>query len=213
VELTDILFVTSLIPLLLVISQYRIFDIPSPVVGIILLATFLVNTYSMARKRTPAIKLNDQKTAVKGRRSFVIVTLLFSFVIVVIAARLTVYSASNIAITFGVPPILIGATIVAFGTSLPELTTALAAVRRDRVQLAIGDIIGSNLTNLTLVLGLVLLTSPFRVDITIFTEILPFLLMTTIILWRLILRGGVSRAGGAILMLVYGLFQVLIITL
>lgn len=212
VELTDILFVTTLIPLLLVISQYRIFDIPSPIIGFILLATFLINIYSIARKRTPPIKLNNQKAPIK-RRSIVVATLLLSFAIVVIAAHVTVYSASNIAVALGVPPILIGATLVAFGTSLPELTLDLAAVRRDRVQLAIGDIIGSNLTNLTLVLGLVLLTSPFRVDMTVFTEILPFLLMTTIILWRLILRGGVSRAGGAILMLIYGLFQVLIITL
>ncbi|UCD26649.1 MAG: sodium:calcium antiporter, partial [Candidatus Bathyarchaeota archaeon] len=71
------------------------------------------------------------------------------------------------------------------------------AVRRGRVQLAIGDIIGSNLTSLTLVLGLVLLTSPFKVDMTIFTEVLPFLLITTVIFWRFILRGGVSKVGGA----------------
>jgi cation:H+ antiporter len=210
VELTDMLFITALIPLLLVINQYHIFDIPSPFIGIILLATFLINTYLMARKRTPPVKLNDDKAISKGKKSVVIATLLLSFTIVVVSARLTVYSASNIAVAFGVPPILIGAKIVAIGTSLPELTLDLTAVKRGRVQLALGDIIGSNLTNLTLVLGLVLLTSPFKVDMTIFIEILPFLLITTVIFWRFIMRDGISKTGGAVLILLYILFQALV---
>jgi cation:H+ antiporter len=210
VELTDMLFITALIPLLLVISQYHIVEIPSPFIGIILLATFLMNMFLMARKRTPPVRLSDEQAMSKGKKSVVIATLLASFAIVVVSARLAVYSASNIAIAFGVPPILIGAKIVAIGTSLPELTLDLTAVKRGRVQLALGDIIGSNLTNLTLVLGLVLLTSPFTVDMTIFTEILPFLLMTTVIFWRFIMRGGISKTGGAILVLTYILFQALV---
>ncbi|MDH5448915.1 MAG: hypothetical protein OEY24_08295 [Candidatus Bathyarchaeota archaeon] len=211
VELTDMLFITALIPLLLVINQYHILDIPSPIIGIILLVTFLINTYLMARKRTPPVKLDDSIAISKGKKGVVIAALLLSFTIVVVAARLTVYSASNIAVALGVPPILIGAKIVAIGTSLPELTIDLAAVKRGRVQLALGGIIGSNLTNLTLVLGLVLLTSPFKVDMTIFIEMLPFLLITTIIFWRFIMRGGVSKTGGAVLILTYILFQALVI--
>jgi cation:H+ antiporter len=211
VELTDMLFITALIPLLLVISQYHILEIPSPAIGVILLSAFLINTYLVGRRRTPPVKTNDNKAINKGKKAVVVATLLLGFIVVVIAARLTVYSASNIAVAFGAPPILIGAKIVAIGTSLPELTLDLTAVRRGRVQLAIGDIIGSNLTNLTLVLGLVLLTSPFRVDLTIFIEILPFLLMTTVIFWRFIMRGGVSKVGGAFLILTYVLFQALVI--
>jgi cation:H+ antiporter len=211
VELTDMLFITALIPLLLVINQYHILDIPSPIIGIILLVTFLINTYLMARKRTPPVKLDDGAAISKGKKGVVIASLLLSFTIVVVAARLTVYSASNIAVALGVPPILIGAKIVALGTSLPELTLDLTAVKHGRVQLALGDIIGSNLTNLTLVLGLVLLTSPFKVDMTMFIEMLPFLLVTTVIFWRFIMRGGVSKAGGAVLILTYILFQALVI--
>jgi len=211
VELADILFITSLIPLLLVISHYHIFDVSSPVIGLILIGFFIVNTYLIARKRTPPVELETLEQIKKGRLLFIIVKLFFSLIIVVVSARLIVYSASNIAVALGVPSILIGAKIVAIGTSLPELTLDLIAVRRGRVQLAIGGIIGSNLTNLTLVLGLVLLTSPFRVDMTIFTEILPFLLVTTIIFWRFLMRGGVSKAGGAILILTYILFQAVIV--
>ncbi len=211
VDLTDMLFITALIPLLLVISQYNIFNISSSIIGLILLAAFLVNMYLVARKRTPLVTLNDGKAVGERRKGTVVAALLLSFAVVILAARLTVYSALNIAVALGVPPILIGAKIVAIGTSLPELTLDLTAVRRGRVQLALGDIIGSNLTNLTLVLGLVLLTSPFRVDMTVFTEILPFLLMTTVIFWRFIMRGGVSKAGGGLLILTYALFQALVI--
>jgi cation:H+ antiporter len=211
VELTDILFITALIPLLLVISQYHILEIPTSVIGLILLLVFIINTYLVARRRTPSVATNDNEAIGKGKKGVIITTLLLSFTIVVIAARLTVYSASNIAVALGAPPILIGAKIVAIGTSLPELTLDLTAVRRGRVQLAIGDVIGSNLTNLSLVLGLVLLTSPFEVNLTILIEILPFLLMTTIIFWRFIMRGGVSKTGGAFLILTYALFQILVV--
>jgi cation:H+ antiporter len=210
VGLTDMLFVVALIPLLLVINEYHIFDIPSPIIGVILLAAFLISMYLMARKRTPPVKLNDGKAMSNGKKGVVIATLLLSFTIVVVSARLTVYSALNMAVALGVPPILVGAKVVAIGTSLPELTLDLTAVKRGRVQLALGDIIGSNLTNLTLVLGLVLLTSPFQVDMTIFIEILPFLLLTTIIFWRFIMRDGISKTGGAVLILIYVLFQALV---
>jgi cation:H+ antiporter len=205
VELTDILFITSLIPLLLVI-----FKVASPIVGVILLGTFLINIYFMAKKRTPTVKTNNLATVGKGNRKKVVAMLILSFTAVIIAARFVVSSGIDIAVILGAPPILIGAKVVAIGTSLPELTLDLTAVRRGHVQLAIGDIIGSNLTNLTLVLGLVLITSPFAVDMTIFIEILPFLLITTIIFWRFLTRGGVSQVGGIILMMTYILFQAVI---
>lgn len=62
----------------------------------------------------------------------------------------------------------------------------------------------------TLVLGLVLLTYTFQVDLTIFKEILPFVLITTVIFWRFIMSGGVSKVGGAMLILTYILFQALV---
>lgn len=211
VDLTDFLFVTTLIPLLLVVSHYHIFDVSSPVVGAILLAAFFINTYLMSKKRTPPVKVDSVETVEKSKMSVIVGVIFAGFIAVLISARLVVYSAYNIAIAFGAPQILIGAKIVAVGTSLPELTLDLMAVKRGRVQLAIGDIIGSNLTNLTLVLGLVLLTAPFRVDMTVFTEILPFLLITTIIFWRFLMRGGVSKVGGFTLILTYILFQAIVI--
>jgi len=213
VELTDILFITSLIPLLLVIFNYpplRSFAIAAPIIGAILLATFVINIYLMAKKRTPRVSVNRTAPIGEQSRKKVFAVLILSVAGVVLAARFVVSSGFNIAVTLGAPPILIGAKVIAIGTSLPELTVDLTAVRRGRVQLAIGDIIGSNLTNLTLVLGIVLLTSPFAVDMTILTEILPFLLITTIIFWRFLTKGGVSQVGGIILIMTYILFQAIL---
>ena len=183
-DLTDILFLTSLIPLLLVI-----FNVATPIVGVLLLGTFVANTYFMAKKRTPTIEVNGNSEVVKKENKLkVIALLIIGLVGIIVSARSVVSSGVNLAVTLGAPPILLGAKIIAIGTSLPEFTTGLSAVRRGHVHLAIGDIIGSNLTNLTLVLGLVLLTSP-SVDISILTELLPFLLITTVIFWRFLTRG------------------------
>lgn len=204
-DLTDILFISSAIPLLLVI-----FDVSSPVVGLLLLATFVANTYFMAKKRTPAVEVNGN-AVIKREESKVkvLALLLVGLLGVIVSARLVVTSGLDLAVLLGAPPILLGAKIVAIGTSLPEFTTDLAAVRRHRVHLAIGGIIGSNLTNLTLVLGVVLIASP-SVEITLLPQILPFLLITTVIFWRFLTRGGISKFGGVILLATYLLFQIVI---
>jgi len=229
-DLADMLSVIALIPLLLLINQFTSYVIPSQIIGLILLLAFVVNTILISKKKVPTIKLvcekdkceikeakpiseeiNDDNKISNIKKIKVITTLLVSFTIVVICAQFTVSSASNIAIAFGIPAILVGAKLVAIGTSLPELTLAIAAVRRGRVQLAIGGIIGSNLTNLTLVLGLVLIGSPFQVDLIVFLEILPFLLITSILFWRFVMRGGISRVEGAILLISYIAFLVLVV--
>jgi len=91
---------------------------------------------------------------------------------------------------------------------MPELTLDLTAVKRGKIELALGDAIGSNLTNITLILGIVLLASPFEtVELSIFAEIVPFVLITTLILWRYLTKGGVSQIGGIALILTYIIFQ------
>ena len=104
-----------------------------------------------------------------------------------------------------------GFILLAVLTSTREIIVALFAVLQGEPGISVGDIIGSNLTDISLVLGLVLLTSPFAVDITIFTELLPFLLITTVIFWRFLTRGGISKIGGVILIMTYILFQIIIL--
>ena len=230
-DLADTLSIVSLIPLFLVATQYFSFEIPSQLIGLILLIIFILNTYLLLKKKNNKTKpvceiqqtcnlkkegkSNPELDCDMGKNTGInktktVIILILSFTLVVISAQFTVYSASNIAIAFGVPAILVGAKLVAIGTSLPELTLNLEAVRRGRVQLAIGGVVGSNLANITLILGLVLLASPFQVNPSVFLEILPFLLITTIAFWRFVTKGGISRTEGTLLLLSYLAFLILV---
>jgi cation:H+ antiporter len=75
-------------------------------------------------------------------------------------AQITVNAAVSLAEALEVPSVLVGLTLVAFGTSLPELATSLVAVRRGQVELAVGNVVGSNLFNLLVVLAVTALLRP-----------------------------------------------------
>lgn len=202
-ELTDVLFLTSLIPLLLVI-----FNVASPFVGMLLLGIFVFSMYMISKKKAPPVEQEAQP--VRKNKLLVILMVFAGIAVVLFSSRLVVSSAYQIAVGTGIAPITVGAKIVAIGTSLPELSLSLIAARRGRVLLVIGDVIGSNLTNLTLVLGLLLVASPFAVNINIFAEILPFVLVTTLILWRYLTKGTISQVGGLVLLMTYILFQAIL---
>ncbi len=204
-EMVDILFLSSLIPLILIT-----FGTLSPLVGASLLGVFAFSMYRMTKGKSPASVDKGIVTSDGKNKKTVVAKMVGGIVAVALAARFVVTSASNTAIFFGIPPILLGAKIIAVGTSLPELALDVSAVRRGRPRLALGDAIGSNLTNLTFVLGIVLITSPFAVDLTVFAETLPFLLITTLLLWRFVTKGGISKFGGILLIIVYVLFQAII---
>ncbi len=207
VEMVDILFFSSAIPILLVIPLFSAFFQIGPLVGAALIGVFIFSIYAMAKTRkTPPV--DQKRNSRDGKTKTVIMAkVVGGIAVVILAARFTVWSASGIATILGIPPILIGAKIVAIGTSLPELALDVTAVRRGRVRLAIGDAIGSNLTNIALILGFILITAPFTVNLTILTEILPFLLITTLLLWRFLTKGGIPKWGGILLILLYVLFQ------
>jgi len=206
-ELVDILFLSSIIPLILVV-----FGKASFYVGLALLSVFIFSVREMTKKRKKPILLDEGKVSSgKVSAKLVLLKVIVGIAIVIAMAELIITSASKISEILGVAPILIGAKIIAIGTSMPELSLDFTAVRRGRIHLALGDLIGSNLTNITLVLGIVLLASPFEVvDLSIFAQIVPFVLITTLILWRYLTKGGVSQLGGLALLFTYVIFQAII---
>lgn len=94
-----------------------------------------------------------------------IVLLLIGFVFVVVGADFAIDSASNIARTFGISEWAIGLFLIAFGTSLPELTISIKSALKNNADLAIGNIIGSNVANFTMVLGVSSIVSVLNVDL------------------------------------------------
>lgn len=129
---------------------------------------------------------------------FIIIGLVF----IVLGSDMTVYAATNIAVFCGVSNRVIGLTIVAFGTSLPELVTCISAAKKGKTDIAIGNIIGSNIFNILFVLGLSALVSPTAIE---FSK--EFLLdaivciASPIVLYLLVLKNKELRKTGGIIML------------
>jgi len=92
--------------------------------------------------------------------------LLLGFILVVVGANFTVESASMIARNFGVSEWIIGLFLVAFGTSLPEFVVSIQAARKKNADMILGNIIGSNVANFTVVLGAAAMVNPLKVDFT-----------------------------------------------
>jgi cation:H+ antiporter len=91
--------------------------------------------------------------------------LIIAFVAIIAGANFAIDSAANIAREFGVTEWIIGMFLIAFGTSLPELVVTIVAAKRGNVDMSIGNIIGSNVANLSVVLGSTALTTPLLVDL------------------------------------------------
>jgi cation:H+ antiporter len=110
--------------------------------------------------------------------------LAIGFVFVVGGADFAITSASNIAREFGISEWIIGLFLVAFGTSLPELTVAIKAARANNADMAIGAIIGSNVANFTMVLGLSSIINPLNVDLSAnFFDIIAALIVSIMLVF------------------------------
>lgn len=107
---------------------------------------------------------------------------LTGLILLVLSSKLLVWGASGIASTLGVSDLVIGLTIVALGTSLPELAAAIASARRGVADLAVGNIIGSNLFNNLGVIGLAALVTPFAAPSEALMRDLPLMLGLTLLL-------------------------------
>lgn len=114
--------------------------------------------------------------------------------------------ASEIAGSLGMSPIVVGLTVVAFGTSSPELAASLAAALTGTPEVAFGNVVGSNIANLGLILGLTALVSPLLAAARFLVRELPFLLAASVGSVAVVLDGTVGRIDAVILLLGIGLY-------
>lgn len=115
-----------------------------------------------------------------------------------IGAHLTIEGAVSLAAGAGIPELVIGLTVVAVGTSLPELAGSLTAARKGFHDIAVANVIGSNIANIGLVLGMLALVSPVPVGGYVIAQTLPLLLLATIAAMGLV-RLPMGRVAGAVL--------------
>ena len=120
-------------------------------------------------------------------------------------AQLTVGSAVDIATHFGISEVVIGLSIVAIGTSLPELAGTVSAAKKGHKEIAVGNIIGSNIANIFMVMGILAIISPIDVDEMILTTTMPLLILITVATFGMI-RVPMDRLSGLILFSFFALF-------
>lgn len=182
--------------------------------GVLLLVVFaLVMAYSIWRElkkaRVEASNSVEEESAGKqtslGKSIF---WLVLGLALLVASSRALVWGAVEIARTLGVSDLLIGLTIVAIGTSLPELASSIAAARKGENDLALGNIIGSNLFNTLAVVGLAATISPMdKIEKAVTYRDMPLMTALTVALIVLGFRrkgeGRLNRIAGAILLTVY----------
>lgn len=136
-------------------------------------------------------------------------TLLFvvSLIVLVRSSDWFVNSAEAIGLSLGIPPFIIGVTIVAFGTSLPELATSIAAVLDNNSEIVIGNVIGSNITNIALVLGLTaVVVKKIDLEEDLWHIDFPFLLATAFLLWFVLMDQQITLVESIVLLTGIGVF-------
>jgi len=133
---------------------------------------------------------------------------IFSFLlglgVLYLGAEGTIHGAVGIARLMGVSSLMIGLTLVAYGTSAPELAIDLTAAFSGKTELAFGDLIGSNIANLGLILAVSVLIRPLRINSELIRFELPILFAQTILLWVLCWDGRLGRADALILLGSFG---------
>lgn len=201
-RLLPLLLASSAIPLVLLASQQG-----SKFVGIALLATFGFFLYYTIKSH------RVEKEDAEQEKNSAIKQLIYFFVgiaLVIVSAKFVVDSASSLAEATGIRQSVIGATIIAFGTSLPELTVDIIAVRKRHLQLALGDIIGSCITNITLVLGLVLMLSSVDINFGILSSLIGFAVVVPFAMFLLIRTAKIKKWHGLALLAIYAAFIITI---
>jgi cation:H+ antiporter len=122
--------------------------------------------------------------------------MLGGLVILVAGAEVLVRGSVGTALRFGLTPLLIGLTIVAFGTSAPELVVSIQAASNGSDDIALGNIIGSNIANIALILGLAALIQPLKVQTSIIRKDVPILLGISLLLVFFLIDGVISQLEG-----------------
>jgi cation:H+ antiporter len=175
--------------------------------GLILFACIIAYTWfaiihSPNKKDTEIGQINSKVPLSKSILLVMVGILLLSF-----GANIFITGAIDIARYFGVSEIVIGMTIVALGTSLPELATSIIAAFRKESAISIGNIIGSNLFNLLSVIGLVSIISPLETPVEIIQFEIPYMIVYGLILIPIGLMPQPIHRGTAIFLLLgYGVF-------
>ena len=199
--------------------------------GIVLLLAFvaimafnIMSELRQKRKRKKSAAADDLDSEYGSAENVSIVRssllLLMGLLLLIVSSRMLVWGAVNVAQALGVSDLLIGLTIVAVGTSLPELASSIAAARRGENDLAVGNVIGSNIFNTLVVVGLASVIAPIQAaDPEVMSRDVPIMSALTLFLFLICIPvkkkygkrvSGFGRIGGALFLSLYVAYLVLL---
>lgn len=142
-----------------------------------------------------------------------IVLILIGFVILAVGAELMVNGSSKLALHLGIKPLVVGLTIVAFGTSSPELAVSIDSTLSGLSALALGNVVGSNIANIGLILGITAIIHPIQIEMELVRRQIPIVIGCSFLLGLLFLDGelglieGLGLVAGLIVFIVYSYRQ------
>ena len=125
--------------------------------------------------------------------------LIFGLTVLIIGGNLLLKAAVSISLRFGIPKLLIGMTVVSLATSAPELIVSIKSALKGSPDLAISNVLGSNIANLGLVLGITILFSPISISKSVYNKEWPIMMFSSVYFLIVILDGAISKIEGGIL--------------
>ena len=180
------------------------------VIFVLLLAIFMVYLVYSAKNG----QADEDEATVLTEKDTMLKLLLFVVLgaaSIVVGSDVTVDAASFVAAEFGMTPRLIGLTIVAFGTSLPELVTSVTAAKRGKTDIAIGNIVGSNIFNILFVVGVSAIITPIAFETAFIKDTIVAIAAAVLLLICVFPKKKLSRAGGVTMLACYTAYFVYIL--
>lgn len=179
--------------------------------GYIVFAVILYRSGIQDAPTESSPEIPAEVNAIQGRPSRIerareFAAIIGSLLILIVGAQFTVNGATNVARAVGIDELVIGLTLVAVGTSLPEIATAVVATLRGHSDLAAGNAIGSNIANMLVIVGLTSIVNPINVPSSLLNFELPAMIFFAIALIPFILNRVLSRWQAALLMAAYAAF-------
>lgn len=179
---------------------------------LLLFVAFICWTVNFAlQERKKAMENEDDSDAAKMSNWKCALYIIVGAIMIMIGGNYVVNSAKSIAFAAGMSEALIGLTIVALGTSLPELVTSAVAAKKGEADIAIGNVVGSNIANILLVLGMSAAISPVKVTLLSFADTVICLVITVIVFIASGTRKNIKRFEGVVFILIYAAYLAYII--
>jgi cation:H+ antiporter len=197
-ELVQFLFISSVIPLFIVQRGTL-----GPILGFVLIILFIY--FSITISKTPKeSELSETKENYDDKASIAGLKFIFCLATIIVLSKLVVDSSIDVANFISLPPSIIGATIIGLGTSLPELATTIQALKKKYYEMALGNLFGSCITNITLVLGISSLVSFSEVNILAVESIMFYVLISSLTVWYMVGSSkSITKKGATFLLLIY----------